>query len=62
MHGSSQIKSNTGVAPITDGQRYPEISRILQFLLPICQRLLPHCMTIVQFNKERNSVKLDNRM
>jgi hypothetical protein len=45
-----------------NGQRYTEIPRILQFLPLICQRLFPHHTTIVQFNKERNSMELDNRM
>ena len=62
MHGFSQIKGNTRLAITANGQRYTEIPGILQFPLPICQRLLPHCMTVVQFNKERNSMELDNGM
>jgi hypothetical protein len=43
-----------------NGQRRTEIPGILQFLLLICQRLFPHCTAIVQFNKERNPMELDN--
>jgi hypothetical protein len=62
MHGSGQIKGNLRLATTTDSQRYTEIPEILQFLLSIHQRLLLHHTTIVQFNKERNSMELDNRM
>jgi hypothetical protein len=40
MDGPGQIESNTGLATTMNGQRHPEILRILQFLLLICQRLL----------------------
>jgi len=43
-----------------NGQRYTEVPQILQFLLLICQRLFPHRTTIVQSNKERNPMELDN--
>jgi hypothetical protein len=48
------------LATVTNGQRYIEIPGILQFLPPICQRLLLHCVTTVQSNKERNPMELDN--
>jgi len=60
MHGSGQINSNTRLATAVNGQRHTKISGILQFLPPICQRLLPHCITTIQSNKERNPMRLDN--
>jgi hypothetical protein len=48
------------MATTMNSQRYTEIPQILQFLLPICQRLFPHYIAIVQFNKERNPMELDN--
>jgi hypothetical protein len=48
------------MAATTNGQKHTEVPWILQLLLPIRQRLFPHHTTIVQFNKERNPMELDN--
>jgi hypothetical protein len=48
------------MATTMNSQRHTEVPWILQLLLPIRQRLFPHRMTIVQFNKERNPMELDN--